>query len=119
MKKQQKLGGFLVDVMLLLSRSRHQGFGCFEVEGELGGGLLLFEPQYCVFVVFVIFAVCKECSGEDEWECVDVDKSTSKTTDWGKIIGHGLRSVQFHSTLSGELIVCLGSCRHFTISADF
>ena len=63
-----------------------------------------------VFSYFFAMFVCKEC-GEDEWECVDVDKSTrstSKTTDWGKIIGHGLRSVQFHSTLSGELIVCLG-----------
>lgn len=28
-------------------------------------------------------------------------------THWGRVVGQGLRSVQFHSTLSGELLVCL------------
>ncbi|CAJ1350360.1 unnamed protein product [Effrenium voratum] len=41
-----------------------------------------------------------------EWECIGTSEP-SKSADWGKVIGHGLRSAQFHSTLSGELMVCL------------
>eukprot|EP00438_Fugacium_kawagutii_P002715 Skav222417 [mRNA] locus=scaffold2890:58049:63365:+ [translate_table: standard] len=52
---------------------------------------------------------------EADWECVDdAADVTIQATDWGKVIGHGLRSVQFHSTLSGQLMVCPGS----TISAQ-
>eukprot|EP00419_Tripos_fusus_P012802 CAMPEP_0172668826 /NCGR_PEP_ID=MMETSP1074-20121228/9299_1 /TAXON_ID=2916 /ORGANISM="Ceratium fusus, Strain PA161109" /LENGTH=463 /DNA_ID=CAMNT_0013485519 /DNA_START=32 /DNA_END=1419 /DNA_ORIENTATION=- len=41
----------------------------------------------------------------------DVDNSNYETNDvfsssWGAVVGHGLRSVQFHSTLTHELLVC-------------
>ncbi|CAE7473407.1 trmA, partial [Symbiodinium necroappetens] len=47
-----------------------------------------------------------EGNDEQEWTCLDL-ADASKPTAWGRVIGHGLRSAQFHSTLSGELIVCL------------
>lgn len=52
----------------------------------------------------------EECSDDADWECVHMEAADDaiRTTAWGKIIGHGLRSVQFHSTLAGELMVCLG-----------
>ena len=48
----------------------------------------------------------KEGNDEQEWTCLDL-ADASKPTAWGRVIGHGLRSAQFHSTLSGELMVCL------------
>lgn len=38
---------------------------------------------------------------------VDAQEDDVHADDWGSVIGRGLRSVQFHSTLSGELLVCL------------
>ncbi|CAE7254194.1 trmA [Symbiodinium pilosum] len=47
-----------------------------------------------------------EGGDEQEWTCLDL-ADASKPTAWGRVIGHGLRSAQFHSTLSNELMVCL------------
>jgi len=43
---------------------------------------------------------------------IDVEQASHETgnlgtSDWGVVIGRGLRSVQFHSTLTHELLVCL------------
>jgi len=57
----------------------------------------------------ILDAEATECSDDADWECVHMEAADDaiRTTAWGKIIGHGLRSVQFHSTLAGELMVCL------------
>ncbi|CAE8617653.1 unnamed protein product [Polarella glacialis] len=43
---------------------------------------------------------------DHDWEKAGADQDSAPNA-WGQVIGRGLRTIQFHSTLSGELMVCL------------